>query len=148
MSEILTNSKQLDSLDSILRKKYGDRYYGFKGNNKLEKIDWVSSGYYGIDYVFGKGVPKGKLIQLTGWESVGKSLLAQQIAARFVSLQKIVFWIEAGEAAFDRDFASSLGLDVDSIGFLKAKTAEEAAEAIRDILKSGIVDLIVVDSIA
>jgi recombination protein RecA len=148
MSDEITSKKKLEALDAILKKRCGDRYYAPKGKNKVEPVTWISSGYYAVDYVCGKGIPEGKLVQLTGWESVGKSLLAQEIAAKFVSLGKPVYWIEAGEASFDREFASCIGLDVDSIGFLEAETAEEAVELIRDMLNSGVVGLIVIDSIA
>jgi recombination protein RecA len=148
MSDEITSKKKLEALESILKKNHGDRYYAIKGTNKLPPIEWSSSGYYAVDYVMGKGVPKGRFIQVTGWESVGKTWLALELAARYQKDNKLVYWIEAGEASFDRDLASYIGLDVDNIGFLKADTAEKAAESIRDILKAGIVDLLIVDSIA
>lgn len=69
--EQVLDNKKLESLEGILKKKFGENYYGIKGNHKLESTKWMSTGFYALDYVLGKGLPLGKLLQITGWESCG-----------------------------------------------------------------------------
>lgn len=147
MSDEITSKKKLEALESLLKKRHGDRYYS-KKTNPIPPIEWISSGYYSLDYVMGRGIPKGRLIQVVGWESVGKSWVALEMASRFQKDNKIVYWVDAGEASFDVEFASYIGVDVNELKLIKADTAEETAESIRDILTAGVVDLIIIDSIA
>jgi recombination protein RecA len=141
-------ASKLKKLESLMVKKYGDNYYGINNNNSTPaSIRFISTGCFSIDYMLGGGLPEGRIVQMYGPESSGKSLISTQFIKSLQEQGKICALIDS-EAAYDTKFASMCGVDVNNLMLLKPSSAEESLEAIRDLVKSEVVDLIVLDSIS
>lgn len=141
------NVGAMKALDAALAKKFGDKYFGPTNGRKVDPVKFISTGCMSIDYVLGGGLPSGRLLEIFGQPSCGKSLLSMQTVKSYQQQNKICAWIDV-EACFEPTFATYCGVDVEKLAILQPDTAEEALEALRDFVKSGVVDLVVLDSVA
>ncbi len=116
-------------------------------NHRLPERPLVSSGAISIDLALGGGYPKGRIIEIFGPESSGKTTLALHAAAEFQREGGVVAFIDA-EHALDPVYAKKLGVDTDNLLLSQPDSGEQALEIVEALVRSGGVDLIIVDSVA
>ena len=118
------------------------------GDKQVEKIDFISTGSLGLDMALGiGGVPKGRIIEIYGPESSGKTILSLQIVGECQRNGGICAFIDA-EHALDVYYAKRLGVDTENLLVSQPDTGEQALEILETLTRSGAVDLIVIDSVA
>ena len=140
--------KALQTAISQIEKQYGKGAVMKLGQATTMQVDAISTGSLGLDMALGiGGVPRGRIIEVYGPESSGKTTVALQIIAQ---AQK-----EGGEAAFidvehalDPVYAKALGVDIDSLLVSQPDTGEQALEIMEALIRSGALDVIVLDSVA
>lgn len=145
---MIDKKKALETALSQIEKQFGAGAVMKLGNNSSLNVEAVSTGSLGLDMALGiGGVPRGRIIEIYGPESSGKTTVALQIIAE---AQK-----EGGEAAFidaehalDPVYARNLGVDVDSLLVSQPDTGEQALEIAEALVRSNAIDVIVVDSVA
>ena len=134
----------LDKLD----KTYGKGTVMKMGDVEIEKIDSISSGSLTLDGALGVGgYPKGRVIEIYGPESSGKTTLAIHAIAEAQQLGGIAAFIDA-EHAFDRFYAQNLGINIDELIISQPDNGEQGLEIADNLIRSGAVDIIVIDSVA
>lgn len=140
-------SKYLE-LDKEFRKKFGMNYVGPTQKDVFEQVNFFPLKCFSWNRMLGGGVPEGRLIEIYGGESVGKTTLSYMIASSFQQQQKAVFFIDA-EHSFSKDRAEVCGINVEENWcYLKPESGNEALEAIRYAAASGVISLIILDSVA
>ncbi len=118
------------------------------GDQQVEKIDSISTGSLGLDLALGiGGVPKGRIIEIYGPESSGKTTLSLHIIAECQKNGGVCAFIDA-EHALDVHYAKRLGVDTENLLVSQPDTGEQALEILETITRSGGIDLVVVDSVA
>ncbi|NLL68697.1 MAG: recombinase RecA [Acholeplasmataceae bacterium] len=118
------------------------------GDSPLEKIDAISSGSISLDLALGiGGYPRGRIIEIYGHESSGKTTIALHAIAEAQKLGGYVAFIDA-EHALDPVYAKELGVDTDELILSQPDTGEQALEITEALIRSGAVDMVVVDSVA
>jgi recombination protein RecA len=118
------------------------------GDKEIEKIEAISTGSIGLDLALGiGGVPKGRVIEIYGPESSGKTTLTLQITAECQKQGGVCAFIDA-EHALDIGYAKNLGVDVENLLVSQPDYGEQALDIVETIARSGAVDLIVIDSVA
>ena len=115
---------------------------------EAEKMEAISTGSLGLDYALGVGgLPKGRIIEIFGPESSGKTTLALHVIAEAQKKGGIAAFIDA-EHAFDRFYAAKLGVDIENLLISQPDYGEQALEIAENLIRSGAIDVIVVDSVA
>ncbi|HEY9002733.1 MAG TPA: recombinase RecA [Mucilaginibacter sp.] len=131
-----------------LEKSYGKGTIMKLGETAIEPIDVISTGSIGLDIALGVGgLPKGRVIEIYGPESSGKTTLAIHAIAESQKNGGIAAFIDA-EHAFDRFYAKKLGVDVESLLISQPDNGEQALEIADNLIRSGAIDIIVIDSVA
>ena len=134
----------MDKLD----KTYGKGSVMRLGDNPIVKVDVIPSGSLTLDLALGVGgYPKGRVVEIYGPESSGKTTLAIHAIAEVQKQGGIAAIIDA-EHAFDQTYAQNLGVDVNSLLISQPDNGEQALEIADNLIRSGAVDLIVIDSVA
>ncbi len=134
----------LDKLD----KAYGKGTVMKMSDAAIEDIDAISSGSLGLDIALGVGgYPRGRVIEIYGPESSGKTTLTLHAIAEAQKAGGIAAFIDA-EHAFDRFYAEKLGVDIDNLIISQPDHGEQALEIADNLVRSGAIDIIVVDSVA
>ncbi len=134
----------LDKLD----KAYGKGTVMKMGDVAIENIDAISTGSLGMDLALGVGgYPRGRVIEIYGPESSGKTTLTLHAIAEAQKAGGIAAFIDA-EHAFDRFYAENLGIDVDNLIISQPDYGEQALEIADNLISSGAIDIIVIDSVA
>lgn len=134
----------LDKLD----KAYGKGTVMKMGDDAVEQVDVISSGSLGLDVALGVGgYPRGRVIEIYGPESSGKTTLTLHAIAECQKAGGIAAFIDA-EHAFDRYYAKSLGVEIDDLIISQPDHGEQALEIADNLIRSGAVDIVVVDSVA
>lgn len=147
MSDLLTNSKELKTLENQLVKIYGESYYPISIPKKREPLEFVSTDCFSLDAVLGSGIVKGRILEINGPESSYKSTIGYHCIAAYQRKGLICALIDT-ENAFNPEYATALGVDVDKLMLLQqCMHAEDYLEALRLLAKSPVVDLIVFDSV-
>lgn len=135
------------ALDSI-KKAYGDGSIMRLGDSRQAGIETVPTGALSLDVALGVGgLPRGRIIEIYGPESSGKTTLAQHVAAEVQKLGGIAAIVDA-EHAMDPEYARALGVNVDELLISQPDTGEQALEITEQLVRSGAVDLVIVDSVA
>ena len=115
---------------------------------EAEKMESISTGSIGLDYALGVGgLPKGRITEIYGPESSGKTTLALHVIAEAQKNGGIAAFIDA-EHAFDRFYAAKLGVDIENLLISQPDYGEQALEIAENLIRSGAIDVIVVDSVA
>ncbi len=146
-----TKAAKLQALQSTLNKI--DKEFGKGTIMKLDSsavidIPAISTGSIGLDYALGVGgVPRGRVIEIYGPESSGKTTLALHIIAETQKQEGIAAFIDA-EHAFDSFYAKNLGIDIDNLLVSQPDNGEQALEITDHLIRSGAVDIVVIDSVA
>ncbi len=140
--------KALDLAIKQLDKTFGKGTLVRLGEKVVEPIEAISTGSIGLDIALGiGGVPKGRIIEIYGPESSGKTTLALQITAEAQKKGGICAFVDA-EHALDVKYAQNLGVDTDNLLVSQPDYGEQALDIVESIARSGAVDLIVIDSVA
>ena len=141
-------SKALESALGLIERNYGSGSIMMLGDNTTVNIEAISTGSLGLDLALGiGGLPKGRIIEVYGPESSGKTTLALQVVASAQKKEGICAFIDA-EHALDPVYAKNLGVDVDKLLVSQPDAGEQALEIADTLVKSGAVDVLVVDSVA
>lgn len=145
------NSDKLKALQLTLdklEKSYGKGAVMKLGETPTESIEAISTGSISLDIALGVGgVPKGRVIEIYGPESSGKTTLATHIIAEAQKKGGVAAFIDA-EHAFDKFYAKKLGVDVDNLLIAQPDNGEQALEIADNLIRSGAIDVIVIDSVA
>lgn len=148
VNKTMDKEKAIESAIAQIEKQFGKGAVMKLGQNSTLNVDAISTGSIALDVALGiGGVPRGRIVEIYGPESSGKTTVALQIVA---SAQKA-----GGEAAFidvehalDPVYAKNLGVDIDSLLVSQPDTGEQALEIAEALVRSGAIDVIVVDSVA
>ncbi len=131
-----------------IEKLYGKGAVMLLGDQKTAEVDSIPSGSIGLDIALGTGgYPRGRIIEIFGPESSGKTTLAIHAIAECQKEGGIAAFIDA-EHAFDRYYAENLGVDVNNLLISQPDSGEQALEIAESLIRSGAIDIIVVDSVA
>lgn len=134
----------LDKLD----KTYGKGAVMKMGDSVVENVEAISSGSLGLDIALGvRGYPRGRVIEIYGPESSGKTTLTLHAIAEAQKAGGIAAFIDA-EHAFDRFYAEKLGIDIDNLIISQPDHGEQALEITENLIRSGAIDIVIVDSVA
>lgn len=135
------------TLDKI-EKSYGKGAVMKLGDIVVEPIASISTGSIGLDVALGiGGLPRGRVVEIYGPESSGKTTLALHAIAEAQKAGGIAAFIDA-EHAFDRFYAEKLGVDVENLLVSQPDNGEQALEIVESLIRSGAIDIIVIDSVA
>ncbi len=131
-----------------LEKTYGKGTVMRLGENAIDAVEVIPTGSIGLDIALGVGgMPKGRVIEIYGPESSGKTTLALHAIAESQRMGGIAAFIDA-EHAFDRFYAQKLGVDVENLLVSQPDNGEQALEITENLIRSGAIDIIVIDSVA
>ena len=134
----------LDKLD----KTYGKGTVMKMGDKAIEEVETISSGSLGLDLALGvNGYPRGRIIEIYGPESSGKTTLTLHAIAEAQKAGGIAAFIDA-EHAFDRNYAEKLGVDIENLIISQPDNGEQALEIAENLIRSGAIDIVVIDSVA
>ncbi|BCD60959.1 MULTISPECIES: recombinase RecA [unclassified Nitratiruptor] len=140
--------KALDLAIKQIDKAFGKGALVKLGDKQIEPIESISTGSLGLDLALGiGGVPKGRIVEIYGPESSGKTTLALQIIAEAQKKGGVTAFIDA-EHALDVLYAKNLGVDIDNLLVSQPDFGEQALDIVETIARSGAVDVIVIDSVA
>jgi len=147
----MSNENKLKALQLTLdklEKSYGKGTVMKLGDNAVEAIESISTGSLTLDIALGiGGLPKGRVIEIYGPESSGKTTLAIHAIAEAQKKGGIAAFIDA-EHAFDKFYASKLGVDIENLLISQPDNGEQALEIADNLIRSGAIDIIVIDSVA
>lgn len=140
--------KALQSAMSKIEKDFGKGSIMKMGDQQIEHVEVVPSGSIGLDYALGVGgYPRGRIIEIYGPESSGKTTLAIHAIAEAQKAGGTAAFIDA-EHAFDRFYAQDLGVDIDNLLISQPDNGEQALEIADQLIRSSAIDIIVIDSVA
>ena len=146
-----SNSEKLKALQAAMdkiEKSFGKGSIMKLGDEKIQDVEVIPSGSVALNYALGVGgYPKGRIIEIYGPESSGKTTLAIHAIAEAQKAGGIAAFIDA-EHAFDRFYASKLGVDVDNLWISQPDNGEQALEIAEQLIRSSAIDIIVIDSVA
>mgnify|MGYP006400408345 FL=1 len=141
-------SKALDAALGQIERQFGKGSIMRLGDNQTMDIDSVSTGSLGLDVALGiGGLPYGRVVEIYGPESSGKTTLTLQVIAEAQKAGKTCAFVDA-EHALDPIYAEALGVQVDDLLVSQPDTGEQALEICDMLVRSGAVDVVIVDSVA
>ena len=148
MSENTERKKALDAAMSQIEKQFGKGSVMKLGEFKTTNVDAISTGALNLDIALGVGgLPRGRIVEIFGPESSGKTTLALHAIAEVQQKGGEAAFIDA-EHALDPVYAKAIGVDIDNLIVSQPDTGEQALEIAEALIRSGAIDLIVVDSVA
>lgn len=148
MSDNKEKQKALQLTLDRLEKSYGKGTIMKLGDTAVEDVEVISSGSISLDAALGiGGFPKGRVVEIYGPESSGKTTLAIHAIAEAQKAGGIAAFIDA-EHAFDRFYARKLGVDIENLLVSQPDNGEQALEITDNLIRSGAIDIIVIDSVA
>lgn len=131
-----------------IKSRFGDGAIMKFGESRRSNVDAVSTGCISLDLALGiGGVPRGRIIEIFGPESSGKTTLAQHIVAEVQKIGGLAAFVDA-EHSLDPDYARKIGVDVKELLISQPDTGEQALEIVETLVRSNAVDVIVIDSVA
>lgn len=140
--------KALDSAVAQIEKEFGKGAIMKMGDNSHMNVETFPSGSIGLDLALGVGgIPKGRIVEIYGPESGGKTTVALHMIAEVQKLGGIAGFIDA-EHALDPAYAKNIGVDIDNLYISQPDNGEQAMEITETMVRSGAIDIIVVDSVA
>lgn len=143
-----TRKKNLDLALKNIEKEYGKGAVMILGDVEVADVETISSGSISIDKAMGiGGYPKGRIVEIYGPESSGKTTVALHAIAEAQKAGGYAAFIDA-EHALDAQYARNLGVDIDQLILSQPDTGEQALEIAEALIRSGAVDLVVIDSVA
>lgn len=139
--------KALEVALNQINKEYGENTAVRMGDNPIAKIATTSTGSLALDIAIGGGIPKGRIIEIYGPESSGKTLTCLQAIAEVQKNGGIAAFIDA-EHALDPEWAKKIGVNVDELILSQPSSGEQALSVAEKLTRSGAVDIIIVDSVS
>ncbi|MBX4198766.1 recombinase RecA [Candidatus Parcubacteria bacterium] len=141
-------SKNIDSTLDAIKMKFGEDSIMMLGAKPRVGVDAISTGSIGLDAALGVGgLPRGRIIEIFGPESSGKTTLSLHVIAEAQKLGGICAFIDA-EHAMDPEYAGRLGVKINELLISQPDTGEQALEIVESLVRSGKMDVIVIDSVA
>ncbi len=148
MAELMNKEKAVEQAISQIERQFGRGSIMKLGDGKIQDIPVISTGSISLDLALGiGGVPRGRVVEIYGPESSGKTTLALHIAAETQVLDGMVAFIDA-EHALDVNYARKLGVDADSLLVSQPDTGEQALDIAEILVRSGAIDTLIIDSVA
>lgn len=150
MADIKANPKQeaVNAAMESIQKQFGRGSIMLLGQRPVEKVDTISTGILPLDVALGVGgIPKGRIVEIYGPEASGKTTVTLSVIAQAQKAGGIAAFVDA-EHALDPVWAKTLGVNLDDLLISQPDTGEQALEIVEALIRSGGVDLVVVDSIA
>lgn len=145
---IEAKNKALKMAIEKIEKDFGKGSIMRLGDKPAVDVDVIPTGALALDIALGVGgVPRGRIIEIYGPESSGKTTLAQHIVAECQKKGGIAAFVDA-EHALDPEYARALGVNIDELLIAQPDTGEQALEITEELVRSGAVDIVVVDSVA
>jgi len=145
------NTEKLKALQLTidkLEKTYGKGTVMKLSDNKVQDVPAISTGSLGLDMALGVGgIPRGRVIEIYGPESSGKTTLTMHCIAEAQKAGGLAAFIDA-EHAFDKTYAEKLGIDTENLLISQPDNGEQALEITEHLIRSGAIDIIVIDSVA
>ena len=140
--------KALDMAMAHLEKDFGSGTIMRLGDDAVQDVEVIPTGSIGLDYALGVGgLPRGRITEIYGPESSGKTTLAIHVVAEAQKMGGICAIVDA-EHAFDRFYAEKLGVDVNNLWIAQPDNGEQALDIAEQLINSGAIDVLVVDSVA
>jgi recombination protein RecA len=140
--------RAIDQAIAQIEKQFGKGSIMRLGEAKVVDIPAISTGSIGLDAAVGiGGMPRGRIVEIFGPESAGKSTLAMQVVAEAQALGGVAAYVDA-EHALDADYAEKLGVQIDDLLISQPDSGEQALEIVEALVRSGGLDIVVVDSVA
>lgn len=140
--------KALEATLGAIEKNYGKGTIMKLGDHAIENVPAISTGSIALDMALGiGGLPRGRVVEIYGPESSGKTTLALHAIAEAQKAGGIAAFIDA-EHAFDRFYAQKLGVDIENLLVSQPDNGEQALEIVDNLIRSGAIDIIVIDSVA
>ncbi len=140
--------KALDMALAQIERQFGEGAVMKMGERGQMKVEAVSSGSLAIDVALGiGGLPRGRVVEIYGPEASGKSTLAMHVVAEAQRTGGICAYVDA-EHAMDPDYAKNIGVDIDELLISQPDTGEQALEITDMLIRSGAIDVVVIDSVA
>jgi len=141
-------SKEIERALSDIRTKFGDEAIMMLGQKPKVNVGAISTGSVGVDWALGiGGMPRGRIIEIFGPESSGKTTLALHTVAEAQKAGGICAFIDA-EHALDPEYAKKIGVNVETLLISQPDHGEQALEIVESLVRSGKLDIIVIDSVA
>lgn len=137
----------LNNAMALIEKQFGKGSIMKMGASNRTPVEMIPTGSIAVDLALGGGVPRGRIIEIYGPESSGKTTLTLCIAAQAQKMGGQVAFIDA-EHALDPEYAQKIGVDIDNLLLSQPDSGEQALEIVETLVRSGAVDVIVVDSVA
>jgi len=133
---------------SQIKERFGEGAIMRLGEAKAMQVDSIPTGCLSLDLALGVGgVPRGRIIEIYGPESSGKTTLAQHIVAEVQKLGGVAAFVDA-EHALDPEYAQKIGVDIEELFISQPDTGEQALDIVETLVRSSAVDVIVIDSVA
>ncbi|MDO8552958.1 MAG: recombinase RecA [bacterium] len=140
--------KDIERALSEIKTKFGDESIMKLGDQPKVDVDAIPTGSVGVDWALGiGGLPRGRIIEVFGPESSGKTTLCLHVVAEAQKRNGICAYIDA-EHALDPEYAKKIGVDINSLLVSQPDTGEQALEIVESLVRSGKIDVIVIDSVA
>ncbi len=145
--DIKETKNELENLMESLQSRFGEGAIMKLGDAQRAKVETIPSGSFSLDMALGGGLPKGRIIEIFGPESSGKTTLALHAVAEVQRRSGRAAFIDA-EHALDPDYAQKIGVKIKDLIISQPDNGEEALNILESLVRSGIIDIIVVDSVA
>ena len=143
-----TNSANIEDTLQAIKTKFGDDAIMKLGEKPRVNVNAISTGSIGLDAALGiGGLPRGRIVEIFGPESSGKTTLSLHVIAEAQKLGGICAFIDA-EHAMDPEYSKRLGVKIDELLISQPDTGEQALEIVESLVRSGKLDVIVIDSVA
>jgi recombination protein RecA len=146
----MSNNKKIDAIKNALsqiEKNYGQGTIMKLGDSAKVKVDTIPTGSISLDKALGGGIPKGRIVEIYGPESSGKTTLALHSIAEAQKQGGTAAFIDA-EHALDPEYAKRIGVNTEELLISQPDNGEQALEIVETLTRSGGIDIIVVDSVA
>lgn len=147
MAQATADEKSLKATLGLVEKQFGKGAIMLLGEQDIQAIEVISTGALSLDLALGRGVPRGRVVELFGPESSGKTTIALHVVAEAQRVGGVAAFIDA-EHALDPGWAKKVGVQTENLLVSQPSSAEEALQITEMLVKSNAVDCIVVDSVA
>ncbi len=148
MADEKERDRALETTLGQIKRRFGDSAIMKLGDGAQKEVDIIPTGALSVDYALGVGgVPRGRVVEIYGPESSGKTTICQHIIAEAQRLGGMAAFIDV-EHALDPTYAARCGVDVENLLVSQPDTGEQALEICEALVRSGVIDVVVVDSVA
>ncbi len=146
--EVSAKAQAVENAIDQIKERFGDGSIMKLGEVKTMEVDAIPTGSISLDMALGVGgVPRGRIIEIFGPESSGKTTLAQHVVANVQKNGGIAAFVDA-EHALDPDYSKKIGVNINNLLISQPETGEQALEIVETLVRSNAVDVVVIDSVA